>query len=64
LPGAAYLASYDPQTGTGQLAYRNLELAFTATVSEGVSDYVSTTANIIYSVPFGEAAGIWVVRAR
>jgi hypothetical protein len=64
LPGVAYMTNYDVTKGTGELAYRNLQLEFTATVSAGVSDYLSTSANIIYSVPFGEAAGIWVVRAR
>jgi hypothetical protein len=64
LPGVAYMTNYDATSGTGELAYRNLQLEFTATVSDGVSDYLSTSANIIYSVPFGEAAGIWVVRAR
>jgi hypothetical protein len=64
LPGIAYLTDYDPVNDVGRLAYRNLQLEFTATVSEGVSRYLSTPDGLIYSVPFGESAGIWAVRAR
>jgi hypothetical protein len=64
LPGIAYLTGYDAQNDVGRLEYRNLELGFTATVSDGVQNYLSTRATVIYSVPLGAAAGIWVVRAR
>jgi hypothetical protein len=64
LPGVAYLTNYDAAHDIGRLDYRNLELGFTATVSDGISDYLSTNDSLIYSVPFGDAAGIWLVRAR
>jgi hypothetical protein len=64
VPGIAYLTEYDPEHDLGRLDYRNLQLGFTATVSEGVSMYLSTSDGLIYSVPFGQSAGIWAVRAR
>jgi hypothetical protein len=64
LPGISYVTNFDRASATGRLQYRNLELGFTATVSDGMSDYISTDDGIIYSVPFGERAGIWLVRAR
>lgn len=64
VPGIAYLTNYDVDLDVGRLDYRNLELGFTATVSEGVADYVSTPDGLIYSLPFGDRAGIWAVRAR
>jgi hypothetical protein len=64
LPGIAFMTNYDSQKRTGKLQYRNLELEFTATVSEGLSDYISTDDGIIYSVPAGDGAGVWAVRAR
>jgi hypothetical protein len=64
VPGIAYLTEYDPERDTGRLDYRNLQLGFTATVSEGVSMYLSTSDGLIYSVPAGQSAGIWAVRAR
>jgi hypothetical protein len=64
LPGIAYLTDYEPTPDIGRLEYRNLQLEFTATVSAGVSDYVSTPEGLIYAVPFGSSAGIWAVRAR
>jgi hypothetical protein len=64
LPGIAYLTDYDPVNDIGRLDYRNLQLGFTATVSDGVSRYLSTSDGLIYSVPFGPSAGIWAVRAR
>jgi hypothetical protein len=64
VPGIAYLTEYDRSTTIGRLDYRNLQLGFTATVSEGVSMYLSTSDGLIYSVPFGQSAGIWAVRAR
>jgi hypothetical protein len=64
IPGIAYMINYDKETDTGRLEYRNLELRFTATVSDGVSQYLRTPGGLIYSVPYGDGAGIWVVRSR
>jgi len=64
LPGIGYFTHYDEPSDTGRLDYRNLELRFTATVSEGVADYLSTPGGLIYSVPYGDGAGIWDVRSR
>jgi len=64
LPGIGYFTQYDEPSDTGRLDYRNLELRFTATVSYGVADYLATPGGLIYSVPYGEGAGIWVVRSR
>jgi hypothetical protein len=64
LPGIAYFTQYDPEKDIGRLEYRNLELRFTATVSDGVAAYLPTPGGLIYSVPFGDSAGIWVVRSR
>jgi hypothetical protein len=64
VPGIAYLTNYDAKLDVGRLDYRNLELRFTATVSNGVSDYVPTGDGVIYTVPFGGGAGIWHVRSR
>jgi hypothetical protein len=64
VPGMAFLADYDATLDIGRLDYRNLELGFTATVSEGVAQYVSTSDGLIYTVPFGPSAGMWAVRAR
>jgi hypothetical protein len=64
LPGIGYFTHYDKASDTGRLDYRNLELRFTATVSDGVADYLATPGGLIYSVPYGDGAGIWVVRSR
>ncbi|HMI82694.1 MAG TPA: hypothetical protein VK550_01310 [Polyangiaceae bacterium] len=64
LPGIAYLTHYDPEKDIGRLEYRNLELQFTATISDGVATYLATPGGLIYSVPLGDGAGIWVVRSR
>jgi hypothetical protein len=64
VPAIGYFTHYDEPSDTGRLDYRNLELQFTATVSEGVADYLSTPGGLIYSVPYGDGAGIWVVRSR
>jgi hypothetical protein len=64
LPGIAYFTHYDRENDIGRLEYRNLELRFTATISEGVAAYLPTPGGLIYSVPFGDSAGIWVVRSR
>ena len=64
LSGVLYLSSYDLTTRTGRLDYRNLELRFTATVSGGVSDYIVLSDEILYSVPYGDNAGIWLVQGK
>lgn len=64
IPGIAYMINYDKTSDTGRLEYRNLELRFTATVSDGVAQYLRTPGGLIYSVPYGDGAGIWVVRSR
>jgi hypothetical protein len=64
LPGIAFFSHYDKEKDIGRLEYRNLELRFTATVSDGVAAYLPTPGGLIYSVPFGDSAGIWVVRSR
>jgi hypothetical protein len=64
VPGIAYFTSYDETNDIGRLEYRNLELRFTATISDGVADYLNTPGGLIYSVPYGDGAGIWVVRSR
>jgi hypothetical protein len=64
LPGAIYLDDLDLTTQTGRLVYRNTELRFTAVVDEGVSDYIVSNDEVLYSVPFGENAGIWLVPGK
>jgi hypothetical protein len=64
LPGIGYFTHYDPVKDIGRFEYRNLELRFTATISDGVDSYLATPGGLIYSVPFGDSAGIWVVRSR
>jgi hypothetical protein len=64
LPGIAFLTHYDQEKDIGLLEYRNLELRFTATISDGVAAYLPTPGGLIYSVPLGDGAGIWVVRSR
>jgi hypothetical protein len=64
LPGIAYLTNDDAEQDTGTLRYRNLELEFTGTVSDGLSDYISNDDGLIYAIPSGPNAGIWAVRAR
>jgi hypothetical protein len=64
VPGSAYFTQYDEDNDTGRLDYRNLELRFTATISDGVAAYLPTPGGLIYSVPLGDGAGIWVVRSR
>lgn len=64
LPGVAYFTGYDAETDTSQLEYTNYELDFTSIVSGGVADFLLTPDSIIYTVPFGEHAGIWLVRAK
>jgi hypothetical protein len=64
LPGIGFLDQYDEAHGTGRFQYRNLELGFTSTVSEGVSDFVFAGNGMLYAVPYGEGAGIWLARAK
>ncbi len=64
LPGVAYFTRYDPDTETARLEYTNYELDFTSIVADGVADFLLTPDSIIYTVPFGENAGIWLVRAK
>ncbi|HSU42251.1 MAG TPA: hypothetical protein VLJ38_21870 [Polyangiaceae bacterium] len=64
LPGFAYFAAWDAKNGTGRLDYSNEELRFSATVSEGVSDYLQPGSGLLYTVPFGSAAGIWLARGK
>jgi hypothetical protein len=64
LSGVVYLTHYDLTTFTGRLEYRNLELRFTAQVSPGVSDYLVARDEILYTVPYGDDAGIWLARGK
>ena len=64
LSGVIYLADFDEQRGTGRLDYRNLDLRFTAHVSDGVSDYAVVQDQVLYAVPRGENAGIWLVSGK
>ena len=64
LPGIGFLDHYDTEHETGRFQYSNLELGFTSIVSEGVSDFTYAGNGILYAVPFGEGAGIWLARAK
>jgi hypothetical protein len=64
LPGIIYLSEHDPERDVGLLEYRNLELGFTAQISAGVSDFIVTADDVLYAVPYGEAAGIWLLQAK
>jgi len=64
LPGFVYYSTWDDGTGTGSLEYANTELGFSATVSEGVSDYLQPGSGLLYAVPFGASAGIWLARGK
>lgn len=64
LPGILYLSDRDPVLDVGLLEYRNLELGFTAQIAQGVSDFIVTADDVIYSVPYGNAAGIWLLQAK
>jgi hypothetical protein len=63
-PGLAWIRSTDARRGTGRLEYRNDDLGFTATVSDGVSDFLQSTRGFIYAVPHGSGAGIWFAEAK
>jgi hypothetical protein len=64
LSGVTYLTHFDLSTLTGRLEYRNLELRFTAAVNEGVSSYVVAHDEILYTIPYGDMAGIWLATAK
>jgi hypothetical protein len=64
LPGVAYFTGLDEATSTSRLEYTNYELDFTSVVADGVADFLLTPDSIIYTVPFGDNAGIWLVRAK
>ena len=64
LPGIGFLDQYDDELRTGRFQYSNLELEFTSIVSEGVSDFTYAGNGILYAVPYGEGAGIWLARAK
>jgi hypothetical protein len=64
LPGIAYFTDFDEELGTGRFQYRNLELGFTSIVNEGVSEFFYAGNGLLYSVPFGNKAGIWLARAK
>jgi hypothetical protein len=64
LPGIVYLAEHDPERGIGLLEYRNLELGFTAQIASGVADFIVTADDVLYTVPYGDAAGIWLLQAK
>jgi hypothetical protein len=64
LAGVIYLSDFDEQSATGRLDYRNLDLRFTAHVSDGVSDYAVVQDQVLYAVPRGENAGIWLVSGK
>jgi hypothetical protein len=64
LPGVSYLRDYDLSARTGRLEYRNLELRFTARVNEGVSDYLLSDDEILYTIPYGDDAGIWLAASK
>ena len=64
LSGVMYLADFDEQSGTGRLDYRNLDLRFTAHVNDDVSDFHVIDNQVLYAVPRGKNAGIWLVAGK
>jgi hypothetical protein len=64
LPGVLYLTDFDLAKGTGRLEYRNLELRFTAKVNAGVGSYLVANDEILYAIPHGPDAGIWLASAK
>jgi hypothetical protein len=64
IPGTMFLADYDVIKGTGRLSYENAELRFKATVDNGVSDYLITTNEVLYTIPFGRDRGIWLANGK
>ena len=64
LPGIAWFTDWDDELQVGRFQYRNLELGFTSVVNEGVGEFLYAGNGLLYSVPFGEKAGIWLARAK
>ncbi len=64
LSGVVYVTDPDPETRTGRLLYRNLELRFTADINDGVSDYLVAHDEMLYAIPYGKNAGIWLVSGK
>lgn len=64
IPGASFLADYDTEKGTGRLTYENAELRFKAVVDNGVSDYLITSDYLLYTIPEGRDAGIWLATGK
>jgi hypothetical protein len=64
IPGTMFLADYDVTNATGRLAYENAELRFKATVDHGVSDYIVTSDEVLYTIPFGRDRGIWLATGK
>jgi hypothetical protein len=64
LSGVIYLADFDPVSATGRLEYRSMELRFTALVNNGVSDYRVFQDQLLYTIPRGDNAGIWLVAGK
>ena len=63
-PGFIYITDFDPARGTGRLEYRNTELGFTSTVNDGAASLYDTGTSVLYTVPYGERAGIWITRKK
>lgn len=64
LSGVIYLTGYDLTTRTGRLDYSSLDLRFSAHVHDGVSDYIVAHDEVLYSIPYGEDAGIWLASGK
>ncbi len=64
IPGTIFLANYAGDSATGQLNYENAELRFKATVDSGVSDYIITSSNLLYTIPYGDNRGIWLATGK
>lgn len=64
LSGVIYLTGYDLTTRTGRLDYTSLDLRFSAHVHDGVSDYIVAHDEVLYTIPYGDDAGIWLVSGK
>ncbi|HEY4158031.1 MAG TPA: hypothetical protein VGM29_08035 [Polyangiaceae bacterium] len=67
LPGAAFISNVDAASGAGRLEYDNVDLGFRATIHEGVSELLPVLwpeSGLIFVVPSGSDAGIWVSIAK
>lgn len=64
LSGVVFFSEYDVTQRTGRLEYRNLELRFTAKVNDGVSDYLVTQDEVLYTIPYGKNAGVWLAQGK